>query len=135
MSAPVTLRGRIAREPEMRTTNSGDTIAHFTVVTEDRVKNNDSGEWESKNSSFWDVTFFGRIANNALETFEKGDRVIVVGKSFQEKWEKDGETRYSWKVKGFDIGPSLEWAAASLARDNSGSQSRQPSFASSAPPF
>lgn len=110
MSATLTLRGRLTADPEMRFTNGGKALAQFTVVTSRRYKDA-QGQWQEKNTSFWDCTAFDQLAENIAEHFTKGGLVIVWGEMYQEKWvNKDGENRTSWKFLVEDAGLSLRWA-------------------------
>jgi single-strand DNA-binding protein len=114
MSSPVTLKGRLIKDPELRYTNSGKAVAQFTVVTAKRFKDQ-AGEWQEQDTSFWDVTAFDKLAENVIESLSKGTAVIVTGAMRQEKWQnKDGENRTSWKVLADDVALSLKSAQASV---------------------
>lgn len=117
MSTPVTLRGRLTRDPEIRYAASGTPVATFAVVTSRRVKDAQTGEWSDKDTTFWDCVAFGQIAENAAESLEKGTAVIVTGNAAVEEWTgRDGEARKSMKVTVEDIAPSLRWASAKVTR-------------------
>lgn len=107
MSSSVNLNGRLTRDPELRFTNSGKAVAQFTVVTSRRFNNN--GTWEDKDTSFWDCTAFGEMAENICEQLNKGSSVLVTGDMRQETWEKDGQKKYAWRVLVADVGPSIRW--------------------------
>src|SRR5262245_60349540 len=99
MSTQVTLRGRLTGDPEMRFTANGKPVARFSVVTSRRFKNERSGEWEDRDTTFWDCVAFGQLAENVAESLEKGTAVIVTGSAASEEWEgKDGQKRRSTKV-------------------------------------
>jgi single-strand DNA-binding protein len=108
MSSPVTLKGRLIKDPELRYTNSGKAVAQFNVVTAKRFKDA-AGDWQEQDTSFWDVTAFDKLAENIIESCGKGTAVIVAGTMRQEKWQnKDGENRNSWKVLADDVAVSLK---------------------------
>jgi single-strand DNA-binding protein len=124
MSSPVTLRGRLIKDPELRYTNSGKAVAQFTVVTAKRFKKDD--EWIEQDTSFWDVTAFDKLAENVVESCQKGTAVIVTGAMRQEKWvNKDQENRTSWKVLADDVALSLKSAQASVEKVPAHSGGRQ----------
>jgi single-strand DNA-binding protein len=124
MSSPVTLRGRLIKDPELRYTNSGKAVAQFTVVTAKRFKKDD--EWVEQDTSFWDVTAFDKLAENIVESCQKGTAVIVTGAMRQEKWvNKDQENRTSWKVLADDVALSLRSAQASVEKVPAHSGGRQ----------
>lgn len=115
MSSPVTLRGRLIKDPELRYTNSGKAVAQFTVVTAKRYKDQQTQEWVEQDTSFWDVTAFDKLAENIIESCQKGTSVIVTGAMRQEKWvNKDQENRTSWKVLADDVALSLKSQQASV---------------------
>jgi single-strand DNA-binding protein len=108
MSAPVTLKGRLTRDPEMRFTNGGKPWVTFTVVTSRKFKD-DQGQWQEKDTSFWDAIAYDTLAENIAENFVKGSLVVVTGFMKQEKWQdKGGENKTSWKVVADDAGLSLK---------------------------
>jgi single-strand DNA-binding protein len=126
MSSKVTLQGRLTRDPELRFTQGGTAVAQFAVVTVRRVKNASSGEWEDQDVSFWDCTAFGPMAENIVESMEKGTSVIVTGNMRQESWTtKDQEKRTSWRVNVDDVGVSVRWKAIGDAA-KSGTSLREP---------
>jgi single-strand DNA-binding protein len=132
MSSPVTLKGRLIKDPELRYTNSGKAVAQFTVVTAKRFKKDD--EWVEQDTSFWDVTAFDKLAENILESCQKGTSVIVTGAMRQEKWvNKDQENRTSWKVLADDVALSLKSQKAGVQENekvpaNAGGFREEPPF-------
>lgn len=117
MSTPVTLRGRLTKDPEMRYSGSGKPVTRFTVVTSRRVKDTQTGEWSDKDTTFWDCVAFGDLAENCAESLTKGTAVIVTGSAASEEWEtREGEKRRSMKVTVDEAAPSLRWASAKVAK-------------------
>lgn len=117
MSTPVTLRGRLTRDPEMRYSAAGKPVVKFAVVTSRRVKDQQSGEWSDADTTFWDCVAFGQLAENVAESLEKGTAIVVTGNAAQEEWEtKEGEKRKSMKVVAEDVAPSLRFASAKIAK-------------------
>src|SRR5689334_3273122 len=110
----VTLVGNITRDPELRFTNAGMAIASFGLAVNDRRQRN--GEWEEE-TSFFDITCFGQMGENAAESLNKGARIVVMGKLKQRSWEtQDGQKRSKVEVVADEIGPSLRWATAEVVR-------------------
>ena len=117
MSTPVTLRGRLTRDPEMRYSNAGKPVTRFAVVTSRRVKDQQTGEWEDRDTTFWECVAFGQLAENCAESLEKGTAVIVQGNAAQEEWTtKDGEKRKSMKVTADEVAPSLRFHSAKVSK-------------------
>ena len=129
MSAPVTLAGRLVKDPELRFSGAGNAIANFTVVTSKRKRDKDTGEWSDADTSFWDCTAFGSLAENVCETLQKGTLTVVVGDAKQEKYKaKDGTERTTWKVIASDAGPSLKFSKARLSEGASPRQQERVPF-------
>ena len=115
MSAPITLTGRLGADPEIRFGQSGIAILKLRIVTSGRKKT-DSG-WEDVDTTWWSVTAFRQIAENAAESLSKGDEVIVVGKVKQRQYETpEGEKRSVTEVTADQIGPNLRKATVKVNR-------------------
>lgn len=117
MSTPVTLTGRLTRDPELTYSAKGTAVARFSVVTARRFKDDASGEWRERDVTFWDCVAFSQLAENVMESLEKGTAVIVTGNAYQEEWEaKDGTKRKSFKVTAEEVAPSLRFASAKIKK-------------------
>ncbi len=87
----VILLGNLVRDIELRYTNSRMAVCQNAIAVNDRRKNA-SGEWIDE-TSFVDVTFFGRTAEIVSEYLGKGSPIFVEGRLKQDTWEKDGQKR------------------------------------------
>ena len=75
----ITLKGWLTRDPEVRFTASGKTLATFDVAHCERVKNRQTQQWEDGKAEYWKITLWGRDAEAAAESLKKGDKVLVTG--------------------------------------------------------
>ena len=83
----VILTGRLTRDPEVRATQSGISVAKFTIAVNHYYK----GE---EKTSFIDLTAFGKNAELLRDYFKKGSAIGIDGTLHQESWEsKEGEKR------------------------------------------
>ena len=96
----VQLIGRLTRDPDIRTTNGGQTIANIRLAV--TTRENKGGEWGDK-SNYFDVVAFGRTAETAEKYLTKGRRIGVDGRLSWSEWEKDGVKRQSVEVIAGDI--------------------------------
>ena len=71
-------------------------MADIALAVNDRRKS-PNGEWIEE-TSFVDVTLWGRTAEVASEYLSKGSPMLVEGRLKQESWEKDGQKRSKLKV-------------------------------------
>ena len=89
----VILMGRLTAAPEMKATSEGTEYCNFTVaVDRDFVK-----KGEERQADFISCTAWRATAAFVNKYFSKGSMIHVEGKWQHDKYEKDGETRYSDK--------------------------------------
>jgi single-strand DNA-binding protein len=116
MDNNVTLVGNVTRDPEIRYTPSGQTVATFGLAVNRRWQNRQTQEWEEQ-VSFFDVKCWSQMAENVAESVPRGTRVIVTGRLEQRSWETDnGEKRSKVEVVADEIAPSLRWATAQVQK-------------------
>ncbi|WP_426570645.1 single-stranded DNA-binding protein [Aquihabitans sp. McL0605] len=116
MDNNVTLVGNVTRDPEIRYTPSGQTVATFGLAVNRRWQNRQNNEWEEQ-VSFFDVKVWAQMAENVSESVQKGTRVIVTGRLEQRSWETDnGDKRSKIEVVADEVAPSLRWATAQVNR-------------------
>jgi single-strand DNA-binding protein len=89
------LLGNLGRDPELMHTKKGTAVCNLSVATEHRVKNGES--WE-KATEWHRVTVWGKQAELAAEYLSKGRQVYIEGRIRTEKYEQEGQTKYSTKV-------------------------------------
>jgi single-strand DNA-binding protein len=112
----VTLVGNVTRDPELRYTPNGQTLASFGLAVNRRWQNRQTQEWEEQ-VSFFDVKAWAGLAENVAESIQRGTRVIVTGRLEQRSWETDnGEKRSKIEVVADEIAPSLRWATAQVQK-------------------
>ncbi len=87
----VILLGNLVRDIELRYTTTRMAVCQNAIAVNDRRKNA-SGEWIDE-TSFVEVTFFGRTAEVVSEYLSKGSPIFVEGRLKQDTWEKDGQKR------------------------------------------
>lgn len=113
----VTLVGNVTRDPELRFTPSGQAVATFGLAVNRRWQNRSTQEWEEQ-TSFFDVKCWAQMAENVSESLARGSRVLVSGRLEQRSWENEqGDKRSKVEVVADEIGPSLRWATAQVAKN------------------
>ena len=92
----VILVGNLTRDVELRYIPSGTAVTDIGLAVNDRVKKND--QWVDE-TTFVDVTLWGRTAEVANEYLSKGSPILVEGRLKLESWENnDGQKRSKLKV-------------------------------------
>jgi single-strand DNA-binding protein len=111
----VTLVGNITRDPELRFTPAGQAVATFGMAVNRRYQKN--GQWEEQ-TSFFNVTAWGTLGENASNSLHKGARIVVSGRLEQRSWEtQEGDKRSVVEVVADEIGPSLRWATVEITKN------------------
>lgn len=91
----VTLVGNLTRDIDLRRTSAGTAVTDIGLAINDRVKRD--GEWTDQ-TTFVDVTLWGRTAEVADEYLGKGSSVLIDGRLMMDQWEQDGHKRTKLKV-------------------------------------
>lgn len=91
--------GNLGKDPEIRTTPSGQSMATFSVATSEKYKNK-SGEQEER-TEWHNIVLWGKLAEIAAQYLTKGKTVYIEGRVQTRKWEgKDGQDRYTTEIVG-----------------------------------
>jgi single-strand DNA-binding protein len=92
----VILMGRLTRDPELRYIPSGMAVSEVGVAVSDKRKNA-KGEWVEE-TTFVDVTIWGRTAEVVNEYLSKGSPIFIEGRLKLDQWETDGQKRSKLRV-------------------------------------
>jgi len=98
--------GNVTRDPEVRTTPSGQTVANFSVAT-NRVYTDKSGQ-KQQAVEFHNVVAFGKLADICGRFLNKGKMVLVEGRLQTRSWQaQDGSKRYRTEIlmENMQLGP------------------------------
>ena len=101
MTSIHTVAGRLGSDPEFKYTTSGTAICSFSLAV-------NTGWGERQRTTWYRVTAFGVLAENANNLLKKGSWVMVHGESYNEDWTGgDGVNRTTAKIdiKDFTIPP------------------------------
>lgn len=94
----VILVGNVTRDLDIRYLQSGTAVLDLGLAVNDRRKNQ-QGEWIEE-TTFVDVTLWGRTAEVASEYLGKGSPVLIEGRLKMDTWEQEGQKRSKLKVVG-----------------------------------
>ncbi|RJR31204.1 single-stranded DNA-binding protein [Candidatus Parcubacteria bacterium] len=84
--------GRLTRDPETRTTPSGQSVASFGMAT-NRVWTDSSGQKQEK-VEYHNIVAWGKLAEICSQYLKKGRKVYVEGRLQTRDWEaQDGTKR------------------------------------------
>ena len=88
----INVMGRLTKDPEMRTTNTGKFVTSFTLAV-DR-------DFEKDKADFFQCVAWNKTAEFVNRYFTKGQLVVVSGSMQSREWkdQKDNK-RLSWEIK------------------------------------
>lgn len=122
--------GNVTKDPEMRTTTSGQKVLTIGVATNDRWKDRQTGEMKEK-SEFHNVVIWGKLAEDVARTVKKGVRVYAAGRVQSRSWETPtGQKRVSTEIVAEQVsalGVKNKIADESLRMDGADAGFRQSS--------
>jgi len=93
----VILVGNLTRDIDVKYTKGGTAVTEVGLAVNDRVKRND--EWVDE-TTFVDVTLWGRTAEVAGQYLAKGSSVLIEGRLKLDTWETEGQKRSKLRVVG-----------------------------------
>lgn len=108
----ITIMGRLTRDPEYRTTQTGLSVANFSVAV-DRDFPGATGE---KETDFIDCVAWRKTAEFVTKYFHKGSQIAVSGRLQIRSWtDKDGNKRRTAEV----LADSVYFAGSKQAQPES----------------
>lgn len=103
-SAPrTTVTGRLTVDPQLRHTQAGAPVAHFSVASTPRAFRD--GQWEDGETLFLDCTAWRRLAEAVCDNLHKGTMVVVTGPLGARSYDdRDGRRRTVIEMHAEEIG-------------------------------
>lgn len=91
------ITGNLTRDPELRSTGSGNSVCSFTVAVNRTFRSNDGTNKEDV--SFIDCSAWGKLGETVAQYAKKGTGVLVSGRLNQRSWEdKSGNKRSNVEI-------------------------------------
>lgn len=133
--------GRLTRDPEIRTTPSGQSVTSFSVATGYAWKDKQTGE-KKEQTEFHNVVAWGRLGEVIAQYMRKGRQIYIEGRLQTRSWDgQDGVKRYRTEIIADNIimlgdkgGAGGATGAPSSSDYSAPSESRGPSPARTAGP-
>ncbi|HVQ43657.1 MAG TPA: single-stranded DNA-binding protein [Candidatus Saccharimonadia bacterium] len=95
------IMGNLTRDPELRSTPSGQQVASFAVAT-NRSWMDQSGE-RKEAVEYHEIVAWGKLGELAAQYLAKGRKVMVIGRLQTQSWEKDGVKRQRTEIVASDV--------------------------------
>ena len=95
------LLGHLGNDPEVRIEDDKNPLVTMSMGTSESWNDKDGNKQEDNLAQ--KVTLNGQPARFARDYLKKGDLVWVEGKNESRSYEKDGEKKYDYSVKGLGV--------------------------------
>lgn len=94
----VILIGNLGRDPEVRSTTSGQSVVNFTLATNRTWK--DKNGQKQEQTEWHQIVVFGRQAEIASQYLTKGKKIYLEGRLQTRSWDdrQSGEKRYRTEI-------------------------------------
>ncbi|HEY0263272.1 MAG TPA: single-stranded DNA-binding protein [Granulicella sp.] len=130
----VLLLGNVGKDPEIRSTTGGMTVASFSLATAERARDA-QGNWSDK-TEWHNIVCFQRTAEVVRDYVKKGTQLFIEGKIQTRSWDDktSGEKKYRTEILCNELtllggGPG----GGSRGESTGGGYSRSSSSSSSSP--
>ncbi|MBK1646874.1 single-stranded DNA-binding protein [Thiocapsa imhoffii] len=99
----VILVGNLGADPEIRSTQSGDTVATLRIATSETWRDKQTGE-RMERTEWHRVILWRRLGEIAGQYLRKGSKVYIEGKLQTRKWtDQSGQDRYTTEIQGNEL--------------------------------
>lgn len=109
----ITLTGLVASTPRVLTTSEGLAITSFRLASSQRRYDRAAGRWVDGDTNWYTVSCFRGLAENAAESINKGDRIIVQGRLRLREWVNTDRGGMAVEVEAELLGHDLNWSVSS----------------------
>lgn len=91
----VAIMGRLVKDPELKSTNSGKSVCSFRIANDSGYKNADG----SSQTNWLDVTAWGKTAEFVCKYFPKGSLIAIDGRLQTRQYQdKNGQNRTAVEI-------------------------------------
>ena len=95
----VQLIGNLGRDPEVRTTKTGDPVVHLALATGESWRDKSTGERKEKTEWHRVVIWNTHLAETAKQYLRKGSKVYLEGQLQTRKWtDKSGQEKFTTEI-------------------------------------
>lgn len=97
----VILMGNLTRDPELRTTPSGQSVCSFSLAVNRSWQGQDGSQQDAVD--YFDITAWGKLGELVNQYLSKGRKCLVQGRLSQRSWEQEGQKRSKVEVVASDV--------------------------------
>ncbi|WJL95731.1 single-stranded DNA-binding protein [Microbacterium sp. ET2] len=116
MTDTITLTGNIATIPEHKKILEGVPVTSFRLATSHRRLDRATGQWVDGETSYYTVQLFRQLAEHAVLSLSRGDRVIVTGRLKVREWDNGTRRGTTVELEADAIGHDLKFGTSRFTR-------------------
>lgn len=110
------IRGRLAADPELRSTGTGRSVANVTILSSGWERDS-AGNPVDQTPTSWRCVAWGDMADHVAASFGKGIAVVAVARPVTERYaRKDGSTGWATTWTLDDIAASVRRATVQVTK-------------------
>ncbi len=104
--------GNLTRDAELKHIPSGEAVLEFSIAVNERYQDK-GGNWKDSDPVFMECQIWGKPAEKAAPTLQKGVQVFVSGKLQLDQWEdkESGQKRSKFRCRVFNHGVFQKFAS------------------------
>jgi len=124
-----TIIGHLGRDPEIRSTQTGDKVCNLSVATSESWKSKHTGERQEK-TEWHRCTVWGDGLVDAIGKYlHKGSKIFLEGKIETRKWQdQSGNDRYSTEIIVQGFGGKIIFLDSAKSQDQQSSGGTQSAY-------
>lgn len=113
MTDLVTIRAVVGTEPQLSITPQGVSVLKFRAASHERKRDVSTGQWSDGPTNWYSVSVFRALAENAMESIEQGDHLVIFGKLGIRQFDRaDGTRGTSADIEAYALGHDLKFGTS-----------------------
>lgn len=109
MHTQVCVVGTVATDPKLTKSAGRAAFCSFRLACNERRYDAEKQEWIDSDTNWYTINSFRGLADHAVTSFSKGDRVMVAGRLRVRDWTNGEKTGTSTVVEAEALGHDLRW--------------------------
>lgn len=116
MSNQITVVGTLAADPKDIRLSNGGGMCSFRLASNDRRFDREKNDWVDGPTNWFTVNVFRTLGEHALQSFRKGDRIILTGRLRVRNWETSEKSGIAVEIDAEALGHDLRWGTSQFTR-------------------
>ena len=111
------ITGNVVEDPVLRTTATGTSVTNVRVASNEQRYNRATDQWETVNTSFYNVACWKKLGEHVASSMRRGDPVFFIGRpSVREFTRNNGSVDHSVEVNADVFAPDMHRVSVDVRR-------------------